>query len=115
MSDENLTTTTEVDPAVATFYDRTLLEAATAELIHEMFAQKRPIPSKSGNTIKFRRYSNLTAATTPIPEGTTPPGQKMAKTDLTAKISQYGKQIIAVVKFSLNNWGSLNMETVRAW
>lgn len=90
MSDENLTTTTEVDPAVATFYDRTLLEAATAELIHEMFAQKRPIPSKSGNTIKFRRYSNLTAATTPIPEGVTPPGQKMAKTDLTAKISQFG-------------------------
>jgi len=88
-----VTTTTEVDPAVATFYDRVLLERATPELIHDRFAQKRPIPSKSGNTIKFRRYSALTLATTPITEGVTPDGHKLAKTDLTAQISQYGDYV----------------------
>lgn len=88
-----ITTTTEVDPAVATFYDRVLLERATPELIHDRFAQKRPIPSKSGNTIKFRRYSALTLATTPITEGVTPDGQKLAKTDLTAQINQYGDYV----------------------
>jgi len=85
-----ITTTTEVDPAVATYYDRILLERALPFLIHDQFAQIRNIPSKSGNTIKFRRYSALTTATTPLTEGQTPNGQKLAKTDLTAQISFYG-------------------------
>ena len=87
---DNLTTTTEVDPAVATFYDRVLLKRGKAKLVHAKFAQERPLKSKSGNTIKFRRYSALTTATTPITEGVTPPGQKLSKTDLTAQISWYG-------------------------
>ena len=61
----NLTTTSDVDPAVATYYDRILLTRALPELIYELFAQKRPLPKKGGNTIKFRRYSALTKATTP--------------------------------------------------
>lgn len=85
-----ITTTNEVDPAVSTFYDRVLLERALPFLIHDQFAEERNIPSKSGNTIKFRRYSALTTATTPLTEGQTPNGQKLAKTDLTAKIAFYG-------------------------
>lgn len=85
-----ITTTTEVDPAVATFYDRVLLERALPFLIHDMFAEQRNIPSKSGNTIKFRRYSALTTATTPLTEGQTPNGQKLTKTDLSATVAFYG-------------------------
>lgn len=85
-----ITTTTEVDPAVSTYYDRILLERALPLLIHDQFADQRNIPAKSGNTIKFRRYSSLTTATTPLTEGQTPNGQKLAKTDLTAQISFYG-------------------------
>ena len=85
-----ITTTAEVDPAVSTFYDRVLLERALPFLIHDQFAEERNIPSKSGNTIKFRRYSALTTATTPLTEGQTPNGQKLAKTDLTAQIAFYG-------------------------
>jgi len=86
----NLTTTTEVDPAVATFYDKTLLVRAVPNLVHERWAQRRPLSRRSGNTIKFRRYSKLSTATTPLTEGSTPPGQKLSKTDLTAQISHYG-------------------------
>jgi N4-gp56 family major capsid protein len=85
-----ITTTSEVDPAVSTYYDRILLERALPFLIHDMFAEQRDIPAKSGNTIKFRRYSALTTATTPLTEGQTPNGQKLAKTDLTATIAFYG-------------------------
>ncbi|ACL05658.1 MULTISPECIES: N4-gp56 family major capsid protein [Desulfatibacillum] len=87
---DNLTTTTQVDPAVSLFYDKVLLDAAKPELVHELFAQNRPLPQKSGNTIKFRRYSNLSTAVTPLTEGITPPGQKLSKTDLSASISWYG-------------------------
>lgn len=86
----NLTTTTQVDPAVGIFYDRVLLKRAVPALVHDRFAQKKGIKSKSGTTIKFRRYNSLTVAKTPLQEGVTPPGQQLSKTDLTAQVSQYG-------------------------
>ncbi|HPL68299.1 MAG TPA: N4-gp56 family major capsid protein [Smithellaceae bacterium] len=89
----NITTTTQVDPGVAVYYDRILLKRALPALVHDRFAQKRPIPAKGGTTIKFRRYNSLTAATTPIADGVTPPGQQMSKTDLQATVSQYGSFI----------------------
>ncbi len=84
------TTTTQVDPAVSTMYDRLLLMRARPHLIYTLFAQRRDLRKKAGNTIKFRRYTNLSVATTPIGEGVTPAGSQLAKTDLTAVVSQYG-------------------------
>ena len=88
-----LTTTTQIPPAVAIFYDRVLLENARAKLHHEKFAQIRNIPRNSGNTIKFRRFGTLSTATTPLPEGFTPAGQRLSKTDLLAQISWYGDYV----------------------
>jgi N4-gp56 family major capsid protein len=90
---DNLTTTTEVDPGLEVYYDRTLLETAYPNYVHTKFAQRRPVPKKSGKTIKFRRYSRLSVATTPLTEGITPNGQKLAKTDLLATVSQYGDYV----------------------
>jgi N4-gp56 family major capsid protein len=87
---DNLTTTTQIDPGVNTFYDRVLLKRALPLLVHDKFGQVRNIPAKSGTTVKFRRYSSLTAATTPLSEGVTPAGKQLSKTDLTATVSQYG-------------------------
>jgi N4-gp56 family major capsid protein len=94
---DNLTTTTQIDPGVNTFYDRVLLKRALPLLVHDKFGQIRNIPAKSGTIIKFRRYSSLTVATTPLTEGTTPAGKQLSKTDLTAQVSQYGDFV-----FSLN-------------
>jgi N4-gp56 family major capsid protein len=85
-----LTTTTQVDPAVAVFYDRILLKRGLPYEVHDTWAQVRNMDSKSGNTIKFRRYSALSLALTPLPQGTPPPGQPLSKTDLTAKVQQFG-------------------------
>jgi len=84
------TSTTEVDPAVGIVYDRVLLMAPQPKYIYQKYAEKRSIGTKQGNTIKFRRYSRLSAATTPLSEGITPTGSKIAKVDLTATVSQYG-------------------------
>jgi len=85
-----LTTTTEVDPAVGLFYERTLLQPATPDYIYAQFGRKYSIARKSGNTIKMRRYARYSAATTPITEGVTPNGHKQSKVDLLAQVSQYG-------------------------
>lgn len=84
------TTTTQVSAAVSTYYDRLLLQRAKPYLIHTLFAQRRNLPKKSGNTIKFRRYSALSTATTPLSEGITPSGSQLSVTDITAVIVQYG-------------------------
>ncbi len=84
------TTTTQVSAAVSTYYDRLLLMRAKPYLIHTLFAQKRNLPKKSGATIKFRRYSALSQATTPISEGVTPGGSQLSVTDITATVVQYG-------------------------
>lgn len=85
-----LTTTTQAGPAVSATLDRLLLERARPNLIHTLFAQRRNLARKSGNTIRFRRYTNLSAATTPLAEGQAPAGSQMGVTDLDAVLSQYG-------------------------
>lgn len=76
------------------FYDRTLLYRAVAYFAHTKFAQVRDIPRNGGtNTIKFRRYGNLTAATTALSEGITPAGSSLSVTDITATVAQYGDYI----------------------
>src|SRR3978361_1722489 len=88
-----MTDTTVIDPGVANFYDRRLLRKAFPRLIHSLYAQTRDLPSGDSTVIKFRRYSLLTAATTPLTEGVTPSGSQLSKTDITSTVQQYGDYI----------------------
>lgn len=88
------TNTTSIPAEVNNFYDRTLLLRAVPLFIHTRWAQIRDIPRKAGTTtIKFRRYSNLVAATTALSEGITPSGSALSVTDITATVLQYGDYI----------------------
>lgn len=85
------TTRTEIPAEVNNFYDEVLLVRALPWNIHGAWGQKRNIKSKAGtNVIKFRRYGSLTVATTALTEGTTPAGQNLSVTDITATVLQYG-------------------------
>lgn len=82
--------------AVKTYYERQLLESLQAKYLHGMFAQGgevKEIPGGSGKTVEWRRYGNLTAATTPLTEGVTPNGINHSVTLVTATPSQYGAVI----------------------
>jgi N4-gp56 family major capsid protein len=86
-----MNTRNNIPAEVNNFYDRTLLERAIALFTHTRWAQVRDIPKNAGtSTIKFRRYGNLTAATTPLSEGVTPAGSSLSVTDITATVAQYG-------------------------
>ncbi|MBE6582066.1 MAG: N4-gp56 family major capsid protein [Ruminococcaceae bacterium] len=76
-----------------TFYDMTLIDEASANLVHDQFGQKRPIPANGGKTIEFRKFSSLPKATTAITEGVTPAGNKLNVTTITATVAQYGDYI----------------------
>ncbi|MBE6718062.1 MAG: N4-gp56 family major capsid protein [Ruminococcaceae bacterium] len=76
-----------------TFYDKTLIELATPNLVHAQFGQKRSIPAHGGKTIEFRRMKPLAKNTNAITEGITPSGSKMTVVPLTATLNQYGDYI----------------------
>ena len=76
-----------------TFYDMTLIDEAQAALVHDQFAQKRPIPAGSGKTIEFRKFASLPKAMTPLTEGVTPDGKSLTVTAITATVAQYGDYI----------------------
>jgi len=88
------TTRTQITKENTEFYDRVLLYRAVAFFVHTKWAQVRDIPRNGGtNVIKFRRYGNLTAATTALSEGQTPTGSQLSITDVTATVAQYGDYI----------------------
>lgn len=97
------TTLTQVAPGVQAFYDRNLLSRAQPNDIHGRFGQKRPISMRNGNQIKFRRYSQLAAATTPLTEGVTPSGSALAVTDITSTLAQYGDFVTLSDMVSMTN------------
>ena len=73
-----------------TYYDMRLIDEASAQLVHDQFGQKRPIPKGGGKTIEFRKFSPLPKATTPLEEGVTPNGKRLDVTAMTATVNQYG-------------------------
>ena len=76
-----------------TFYDMTLIDEAEANLVHEQFGQKRPIPANGGKNIEFRKFASLPKALTPLTEGVTPDGKSLTVSTVTATVNQYGDYI----------------------
>ena len=76
-----------------TFYDMTLIDEAQANLVHDQFGQKRPIPKGGGKTIEFRKFAPLAKAITPLTEGVTPDGKSLTVSTITATVNQYGDYI----------------------
>ena len=93
----NVTTQTgsgqDMSAEMKTYYSKYLIKNAKAELYHDQFGQKHPIPKNGGKTIEFRRYSALAKATTPLTEGVTPSGKKLNVSKIEATVKQYGDYI----------------------
>lgn len=83
-------TNTDLTPEMRIFYNKALIELATPKLVHGQLAQKKPIPANGGKTIQFRKFEPLAPALTPITEGVTPAGNKLAVTAFDATVDQYG-------------------------
>lgn len=87
-----LTTTSTISSGVQEYYDKLFLAVATPLLTHSLWAQQRSMKSASGNTIRFRRYGQLSNASQ-LTEGVTPAGKQLSATDLTATVAQYGDYV----------------------
>lgn len=98
----------DISPRTAAYVVRQLLDRAAPILLTEKFGQSRPIPTNSTKSAKWRRYflSGATGsagngsgafyvplATTPLVEGVTPAGNKLANVDYSVTLNQYGDYI----------------------
>ena len=86
----NHTGASDLSAEMKKFYDMTLIDEATANLVHDQFGQKRPIPANGGKTIEFRKFAPLAKATTPLTEGVTPDGKSLSVSTIEATVAQYG-------------------------
>ncbi|HDR9868484.1 TPA: N4-gp56 family major capsid protein [Burkholderia cenocepacia] len=97
----------DISPRVAAYAVSQLLKRGLPYLVLEKFGQTYPIPNNSTKVAKFRRYFlsgatggagdgnpanafNTPLAITPLVEGVTPTGKKMANQDYTVTLQQYG-------------------------
>jgi len=88
-----VTTQDSLSPEMKTFYSDYVIDNAKANLVHDQWAQKHPIPKGKGKTIEFRKYAPLGKALTPLTEGVTPSGQNLTVSTLLASVKQYGGYI----------------------
>ena len=106
------TTRTEIPAEVNYFYDRSLLVRAVPYFVHTKFGQVRDVPRNAGtDSIKFRRYGSLTAATTALTEGVTPTGSQLSVTDVTATVLQYGDYVTLTDVVQMETYDPILTET----
>lgn len=99
------TTYGDISPAIAAYAVVRMLKRAMPYLHLEKFGQTYPLPTNSTQTAKFRRYFLsgasgsagagsgdfiIPVATTPLVEGVTPQGSRLANQDYTVTLQQYG-------------------------
>lgn len=89
----NVTTDTGLTDENKTYYSDYMIDLVEPELVHDRWAQMRPIPKNGGKIVEFRKYDSLPKATTPITEGVSPDGQKMSMSVVNCQVYQYGGYI----------------------
>lgn len=106
------TTRTTIPAEVDAVYQRTGLLRVTNDFKYTKWAQIRDIASNAGtNTIRFHRYANLTAATTPLVEGVTPTGSQLSRVTITGSPSQYGDYITLTDRLKYETQDPIMTET----
>ncbi len=89
----SITTMLQVPSGIQEFYNRVLLVRAKPALVHQQFGQQKPVPTKTGDRVKFRRYNSLPHATVPLTEGVTPASSQLSSSDIYATLRQYGNWV----------------------
>lgn len=92
-TDTAATTGNDLSAEMRVYYDDELIQNAEPYLVHDRFAQKKPIPRNKGKTINFRKYDPLPKALTPLTEGVKPEGRKLNVSTIEATVEQFGDYV----------------------
>lgn len=102
-----IVTPNTLPPQVQQHFDDVLLAVNTPRLIHNLAAEEKELPAKSGNTLRMSRYDRLPTFEVPLASnefaGSTPPSVPLSRVDIDATISYYGQYVAINQQVSLNN------------
>lgn len=90
MADKTVMTTDQIDHPVNIYYQRKTLTRVIAAFIYAKWGQSVKMPQHEGDTVKWRRWTNLVAQTVPLVEGEDPTPLLLEKNDLTQVVKEYG-------------------------
>lgn len=82
--------TTTLTNLMSTYYDKVFLERAELALTYDVGAQKKNLPTNSGKTVYFNRFSPLAVATSALTEAAVPTAVDMSSTIVSATVADYG-------------------------
>jgi N4-gp56 family major capsid protein len=99
----NVNTTATISPALSSQYDRNLLERTVPDLIHDLFAERRPIKQMNSKTISIRKYLSREPAMVPLSEAVTPEGGTIDYDDVSFSLTQYGDFVYVSDQLELTN------------
>lgn len=85
-----LTTTGTLSSVVKAYYDKRFLMRAEAAFVYRQLGRMGVVPKGEGKTVVWNRYTNPTAKTTNLTEGTDPTPSGLSATLVSATITQYG-------------------------
>lgn len=99
----NVNTSTTIAPALQTQYDRNLRERTVPDLIHDLFAERRPIKQMNSKSITIRKYASRAPAMVPLSEAVTPEGGLISYDDVSFSLVQYGDYLYVSDVLELTN------------
>lgn len=105
-------TTTGLSNLMQTLLDKKFLDRAKADVVYSIGAQVRTVPSNSGKTVVFNRFTPLASATTALTEATNPAGSDMTSTQVSATLAEYGDYVKVGSLFDLTSIDSGLMEHI---
>ena len=108
----NATSSSGMTHEMKTFYDKALIKMAEPELVHDQFAQKRPIPAGNGKKIEFRKFDSLPRVTAALTEGVTPDGQSISVSKIEATVEQFGAYVTTTDMLNLTAFDNVQAETL---
>lgn len=85
-----VTTTGTLSSVVKAYYDKRFLKRAEANFVYKQMGRVGVVPRGEGKTVVWNRYTNPTAKTSALTEGTDPTPSGLSATLISATISQYG-------------------------
>lgn len=97
----NVQTSGSLSTYLMTYLQKEFLTILRNTLLLHKWGKKKRLAKGQGSTINWRRWSDLSDATTALTEGTSPSGAALTLNSVTGTLAQYGKKIFAVLKLSL--------------
>lgn len=91
--DVQVSTQESLSPEIKEFYNTRLIDNAEPNLVHDQFGDEYDIPSGTGSTLEYRKFSSLPKATEPLVEGVTKAGNKLSVSAIKGEVHQYGDYI----------------------